>query len=326
MLGTLEAKLAAVVSDGVASRAHLAVGIAPSDPPAAGKGSVALALSSFVPETGFVPHMTSMTGPAAAPQSRRVLPLRFEAAIDFRLRPAQNGAPARAEARALLLEDMSAVAWLLADPEMANGIGFAVEGPDQGFRVLGFALASAAAPADLVDGCCTGRLVMRGDARVWPVGPAHPEDVIRTIDRVLAPLPLAFHVADAGVRPGASTSVTAALGPLKRLPQACNGVRGPIRLAVSVLADVPLAARGTIAAGVDGNEAGVRIVAAAAETVTENGAATGTAPPTVIPYQAPAGNPGPAGRLEYVAFHLATPDGGKGLYLGSAPIQLVPAP
>lgn len=312
MLGTLEAKLAAVVSDGVASRPHLDVGVAPLDLPEAGKGDIALSLSSFAAETGFVPHTNSAIGPPGQPQSRRVLPLRFDAVIDFRTRPAAAGAAARADARALLLEDMSAVAYLLAEPALQNGTGLATADPDPGFKVLGFALAAATAPAGLVDGCYAGQLVMRGDAQVWPVGAATDEGVIETIDRVIAPLPIAFRVAHASVRPGMATTVTASLGSFSRLVDPANGARGPMRLALAVLADVPLQLRGTIPAGAAGTEVGVRIVPAS--------------PETAIPYKAPAGNPGPAGRLEYVAVHLATPDGRKGVYLGAAPIQLVPAP
>ena len=311
MLGTLEAKLAAVVSDGVASRPHLDVGIAPPDPPSAGKGRVAVALSSFAPEAGFVPHMMGALGSPGQPQSRRILPLRFEVGIDFQLRPAQAGAAARAAARALLLEDMSAVAYLLAEPRVQNGAELAGDGDDPGYRVLSFALASAAAPAELVADCCTGRLVMRGDAHVWPIGAAQPEGVIGTIDRVIAPLPLALRVAHAQVRPGAMTMVTVAPGSLTRLVDP-NGDRGPLNLALTMLADVPLAARGTIPAGDDGVETGVRIL-----PVT---------PDMALPYQAPAGDPGANGRIEYLAVHLATPDGHKGLYLGSAPIRLAPAP
>ncbi len=312
MLGTLEARLAAVVSDGVSSRAHLTVGIAPLGQPGVGKGDVIVALSSFVPETGFVPHTSHALGAPAAPQSRRILPLRFDMLIQFRMRPASASETARADARTLLLEDMSAVAYLLAEPSLQNGTGLAAADPDPGFRVLSFALASATAPADVTDGCYAGQLVMRGDAQVWPAGVATDEGVIETIDRVIEPLPIAFRTAHATVRPGMSTTMTAVLGSLWRLVDAANGQRGPADLALAVLADVPLPLRGTIGMGTAGAETGVRIVPAS--------------PEVAIAYTAPAGNPGPAGRLEYVAVHLATPDGRKGVYLGAVPIQLVPAP
>ena len=80
-----------------------------------------------------------------------------------------------------------------------------------------------------------------------------------------------------------------------------------------MLGDVPPAERGSIPAGAAGNETGLRILEVAG-------------PELLIPYQAPAGDPGPVGRVEYVAVHLATPDGGKGIYLGSAAIRLASAP
>jgi hypothetical protein len=77
-----------------------------------------------------------------------------------------------------------------------------------------------------------------------------------------------------------------------------------------VISDLPPALRGTITSGADGAEPGLRIVSAGAAS-------------TVITYAAPTGNLG-ATRNEFVALHLATPDGQRGVFLGSAAIQLVP--
>lgn len=312
MLGKLEAKLAAIVSDHVAARTHLTVGIAPAGPPAAGKGVVTLALAEITPQTGFSPLDTDMVEGTGASRSRRVLPVGFRAVFDFRAKPAGNSPPARTAARTLLLEDMSAVAFLLADPSLQTGAAFAVAAADPGFRVLRFGIVAGTTVPGAADDGLSGQLVAQGEAQVWPVGVQRDEGVIEAIDRVIAPLPVTIQVAPPVVRPDKETRVTCDLGPLARL-DAATGAPAPIELAVTVLADVPAAQRGTVPNSLAGTEAGVRIVPAGQPRVE-------------IRYRAPAGDPGPDGRIEYLAVHLATPERAKGLYLGSAAIRLAAAP
>jgi len=326
MLGTLEARLAAIISDRLAERAHLTVGIAPLAPPAAGKGAVAVALTSIAPRTGFTPFDTDLVGAADAPRSRRVLPVEFTTTVDFQAKPAAAGEPARIAARALLLEDMSAAAFLLAEPDLQTGAAFAPAAPDPGFRVLRFGLvAGTAAPGSAGD-ALSGQLVARGEAQIWPVGADLPEDVIETIDRLLAPLPVTIRVASAGIRPDGITTMTVDLGStrlvdpdsgqvtelglMRRLDEK-TGAPVPVELAVNVLADVPLAQRGTLPDSLEG-VAGVRIVPAPQARVE-------------IRYRAPSGDPGALGRVEYLAVHLATPERARGVYLGSAAIRLLAA-
>jgi hypothetical protein len=310
MFGDLESKLAAIVADRVAARTHLTVGVTPVDPPATGRGTVSVGLSDVTSDQGFAPKIKALSGPTATPQSRRVLPVRFRAAIAFTSRPATDTAADRATARALLLEDMSAVAHALADPGLTDGSGFVTAAPDPGFQVKEFLLANGTIKPVLDAGTFTGELICAGIADVWPVGTLAAEAVIDAVDPAIVPLPLALRVADAGVAPGGATTVTIATAFPRRLTDPVTGARGAARVAVAVLADVPPAQRGTITAGVAGNETGLRVLDAAG-------------PRLVIPYRAPVANPGAAGRTEYVAVHLATADNGKGVFLGSAAIRLV---
>src|SRR5688572_13626731 len=230
MLGNLETRLAAIVSDGVAARTHLTVGIAPLAAPAAGEGRVTLALDAFTPETGFAPSITEILNPDASPTSRRVLSMQFRGTLDFLMRPAADNAAARDDARTLLLEDMSTVAHLLADPQAQSGGAFATAGPDRGFRVLRFGLSGGTAPGGLdAGGAYSGRLTVHGDAQVWPVQPPSDEGVIDSIDRTIVPLPLTLQVADPTVQPGGSTTVSVALGPMRRVVDD-SGVRAPLEL------------------------------------------------------------------------------------------------
>ena len=202
MLGNLEARLVGIVRAGIAARAHLTVGVGPLDPPAAGRGNVALALSTIAPDIGFAPFETDAVGPADKPQARRVLPLQFRAEIDFVARPAADSVAARTAARTLLLEDMSAVAYLLADPAVQTGAAFADGNADPGFRVLRFGLVAGTAPPAIVDNGYSGQLVVQGHAQLWPIGVASDEGVIAEIDQIVLAVPTAAKVADVDVRPG----------------------------------------------------------------------------------------------------------------------------
>ena len=273
---------------------------------------MAVGLSELTAVSGFVPFEVALTT-TPPPQSRRILPLQLKAGINFALRPAADGATARADARALMLEDISTVAHALAVLPMRNGSGFAGAGPDQGFRIQLFQLESGKVEPTIEAGLLTGTLAYRAQADIWPPGPMADEGVMRAIDMLIAPLPLAMVVADGVLRPGGTTTVRVAPPAGRRLVDPATGARARLQLAATVLGDVPPVQRGSIPAGAAGDETGVRILDL-------------TGPELLIPYQAPAGDPGPVGRIEYVAVHLATPDGGKGVYLGSAAIRLLAAP
>ena len=77
-----------------------------------------------------------------------------------------------------------------------------------------------------------------------------------------------------------------------------------------MVSDAPPARRGAISGGVAGTETGFRVIDV-------------TLPETSIGYQAPASGIDRT-RLEYVAIHLATPDGQRGVFLGSAAVRLEP--
>lgn len=302
MLARLESKLAALVAE----HTGLPVGIGALDPPGQGSRALGVAVAGFAPETGFAPYDTAFIEVGGSPRSRRVVPLGFEAVIDLRSRPAAATAPARDAARAALLEDMSSVAFLLGDPDLQTGRSFAGAEEDDGFRVLSFRLAAATAAPGLVEDDFAGRVQARGQALIWPVGTSREEGVIAAIDRVLAPLPVPVLIKDRGLRPGQTTTVTLELGTLERM-------NGATDLAVTVVGDVPPASRGTLPDAPADAETGVALVRV--ET-----------PRVAIRYRAPDQGPSGAGRTEYLAIHLATPDGKAGVHLGSAAIRLLAAP
>jgi hypothetical protein len=82
----------------------------------------------------------------------------------------------------------------------------------------------------------------------------------------------------------------------------------PLRLALTVLSDLPPAGRGAVTSGSAGARTGLRILRAA-------DAAAG------VTYAAPTGDLGTVD-TEYVAVHLATPDDDAGVFLGSVAIGL----
>lgn len=307
MLGDLERKLAAIVSDAVATRAHLSVATTPLAAPQPGQSTAQVTLAEITPTPGFPPFDRLDAGSAAAPARRRVLPVGFAATFAFATRPAAETPAARADARALLLEDVSAVAHALADAPAGDGGVFVVAAPDPGFSVRRFLLdGGLLSPPDAP---FTATLRFRGEAMVWPVGESEPEGVIAEVEPLLVALPVTLRAPEGGLRPGGEGVVRLALG---RALRTVAGAREASDLAVSVLADVPIGERGTVPAGAAGEETGLRILPGGEEVA--------------IPYRAPAGDPGPNGRTEYLAIHLARPDGGRGLFLGSAAIRLVPEP
>jgi len=123
-------------------------------------------------------------------------------------------------------------------------------------------------------------------------------------------LPLAIDTPDAVARAGQSVTIRVrALGGQRVLthqpPQTA-----PLRLAVTVLSDAPPAQRGAITGGVAGTETGFRVIDV-------------SLPETSIGFQAPAAGIDRT-RLEYVAIHLATPEGRRGVFLGSVAVRLEP--
>jgi hypothetical protein len=316
MLSGLERKLTSIIADGLASRPHLAVLQAPATPPplAPGKGDVAVAVTEVIREAGFTPADTALTGAAGARRSRRILPLRLTARVELRLRPADDSAAAQADARSLLLEDLSAVAHLLAEGTVRAGTAFAVADPDPGFQVTALELGRGSAPRALVDGALGAVLELEGGVEVWPAGVEQAAGEILGIEATVAAQPLALRPDDAAVPAGGSTRLRLRTPAARFLAAGARpgGLAVPLRIAVSVVSDLPPAQRGTIGAGDPGVETGVRLLPVAT-------------PETVILYQAPAGVPGPV-RVEYVAVHLATADGRSGIFLGSAPVRLAGAP
>jgi hypothetical protein len=149
-----------------------------------------------------------------------------------------------------------------------------------------------------------------GSAIVWPPGPPTQEGLMRAIDTIIGVLPLAI-TADSPVVPaGGTTSVRIRGVGGERLVDTDPETHEPLELALTVVSDLPPDERGAITSGQPGLEVGVRIVA-----VSE--------PETVAAYRAPAGELG-ATRAEAVAVHLATPEGARGLFLGSAAVLLTP--
>jgi hypothetical protein len=239
-----------------------------------------------------------------------VLPVGFDALLEFRVQPVDAQDASVSTARALLLTDVSRAAHLLGSELFRNGKGFAVAAPDPGFEVQLFDLVEGTVAQDLALQGPSATLRYRGRALIWPPGTTSPEGVIRAVDPAIAVLPLAIDVDDPVVVAGGSTRVRLRAMPSSRLANA-QGARGVLRLAVTVQSDLPPGQRGTIANGDPGTVQGFRIVTVGPEE-------------TVVDYRAPAGNLG-ATRLEYVAVHLARPDDGTGVFLGSTAIGLVEA-
>jgi hypothetical protein len=97
---------------------------------------------------------------------------------------------------------------------------------------------------------------------------------------------------------------------LSHLRRISANATASMRLAVTVLGDLPPEERGKVASGTAAPDAAFRL-----HTVGDA--------PVEIAYVAPPGavtRP----RTEYVAVHLATPDGAAGVFLGSTPIRIVP--
>lgn len=314
MLGTIEQKLTSILADDLIARAHLDVLEAPGPAaPTAGRGAVLVSLNEMTPAPLFEREQFFFNGA----KSRRILPLQFTVNVDCSIRPAGNTAAQQAAARDLLLTDVSLISHALADPDLANGKAFTVADPDPGFRVLALVLSTGAIvrDADTNSGLLSARLQYRGSAEIWPPGVTQDEGEILAIDTVSVALPLTLIAAQPVLRAGQSTVVTARSLPISRLltvdPLTGDQItRAPLQLAVTVLSDAPPAQRGSINGGSAGQESGFRLIDV-------------TTPLTAITYQAPAAA-SPRLRTEYVAIHLATPDGHRGVFVGSIALRVEP--
>ena len=307
MLAEIEKKLASLLADALAARAHLTVTQAPGPPvPSAdGQGVAVVSVAEATPLTLFDPgHFEVRRNPA---RKQRVLPVSLGAAIDFAIKiPAAAGG--LAASRTLLLDDLALSSHFLADAKIRSGASFAVANPDPGFKVDEFALGKSTVNRDPQNGLLTARLECLGKAEIWPAGSIQPEGQIDAIDVKLVPQPLTFKPLQPAIRMGGMLPLRVAGLPVRRGPAKAPG---PFAVAVRVLSDVPPDQRGTIANGVAGAESNLRIVDAAT-------------PETELQYQAPA-----AGvknlRIEVVTIFFATPERKPGAFLGAIPIRVLGA-
>jgi hypothetical protein len=313
MLSEIERKLTAIVADGLADLTRLRVVEAPEplQPASPGDGILRVSLSQIQPDSVFVPGEALVSTAGGSPVSRRVLPVGFEALLEFRVLAPDSGTNGLASARSLLLTSMSRAAHLLSTEEIRNGKGFAVAAPDPGFEVQSFEFAEGAVAQEIPAEGPSATLRYRGKAIIWPPGVSGPEGVIRAVDPVIAALPVVIEPDDPVVPAGGGTRVRVRSIPSSRLVNAQNGARGVLRLAVTVQSDLPPGLRGTITNGEAGAIQGFRVIPAGTDE-------------TVIDYKAPAGDLG-ATRMEYVAVHLADPANGTSVFLGAAAIRLVEA-
>jgi hypothetical protein len=309
MLGPLESKLTAEVAEALAGRNEVVVQTAPLPltPPSAGQRSIRVWLEELLPGSAFESGRTALSGESPDRRARRVVELAFIARVRATARPEQPEAPSMDGARQLLMEDLSLVVHGLDGPRYRDGSDLAGGGADPGYEVLEFRLSKGAIQPELIEGCLTGELEYRGKARIWPPEVSEAGAEIRTIETVLEPMPVEIRASQPVVRAGAQTVVRVRLLSRRRTTGAGPV---PLRLAATVLGDLPPAERGSVSSGTPGADAAFRLhqVGDAATEIT---------------YAAPSSGVGRA-RTEYVAVHLATPDGSAGVFLGSAPIRVVP--
>jgi hypothetical protein len=313
MLGALEQRIAAVIADRLADRAHLSVDVAPASllPPEPDAAALKVNVVEVAHDSAFQLDRFGSTGPPEAPRSRRVLPLLCAVRLSFRGCPADDTAVAAVNARRRLLEDVALTAHRL-DEIAAEPALLAPLGPgDPGFRVSSFGLETGEIGTELDAECLAAALRYQARVHLWPPDVTHEERPIRAVDTIAEALPARIVVTTPALPAGATTEVRIAIGAATRLADPASGARTPLQLALTVLSDVPPALRGSVVSGADGPQSGVRLQAV-------------TPPETVVTYQAPDG-PIDAPRLEYLAVHLATSDGAPGVFLGSAPLRLLAA-
>jgi hypothetical protein len=312
MLAALEQKLAALLSASLDSGDLVTVGVAPLPlaAPEPGFRVVRVSLRELSPEKGFERELSGAITDSSPPRLRRTLSVGFLARVEATVCPDNNNGAAVGEARGLLLEDLSLAAHALDAPELLNGSGFAPAGDDDpGYEVREFRFEAGTLEPGLQEGCLTGELTYRGRCSIWPVGVDEQGDEILGVTTTMAALPARISVDESTLGPAAESTIRIALGAATRLVDRA-GATTPLRVAATVLSDVSEAERGTISSGEAAPEGAFRL-----HTIIEGLAE--------ITFQAPAdGVAGP--RVEYVAVHLARPDGGAGVFLGSTPIRLVP--
>lgn len=304
MLGALERKLAAIVADGMTGRPHLTVGQGRRMTPAApGQGVVSVLVHALSPQPMFQPGRFADIAAAR----RRVQPVDFTARLLFRQRfdPAADAAAIGNE-RARLLDDMSLIAHLLGASEVGSGAAFAAATPDPGYRVRSFLLEGGSLEVEIQDtNSFAGTLDYHGAADLWPPGTAEDGGVIVAIDPVLVSVPLGLSVVPREVPPGGSARLRLQTPARMRLADPGTGARQPLALALRVISDLPPAERGTVTGGEPGAEPGLRLVSLAAAE-------------TEIAYAAPASGPA----VEFIAVHLARPDGRAGPFLDAAAVTI----
>ena len=305
MLNAFELRLTALIADKLSQRTHLSVmgSPLPQAAPAAGKGRIVVAVGEFTPANGFRPEVIRER--ITPPESKRVLGLQGTVHLAFQMQPASNNAPDVADARTLMLEDMSLVSHALADNTVSVGTAFD-DGTDAGFRVLSFLLNNGNGVSGTLPLPLSGELLYSCLAEIWPPVALQPTGTIGGISTVITPLPLPGTGVEQIVQAGRPLVLRVNSLPRQR-PGAAGQPAVPLSLAIKVLSSVPPASRGTITSGAAGTEAGVRIVPV-------------TQPETSITYQAPALAGGE--RLEYVAIHYATPDNKAGVFLGSVAVRI----
>jgi hypothetical protein len=305
VLDELERKLTAVVADALAGRTGVAVTQAVGAPPVPnGDGAVAVGLTALEPVPVFADDSIRFE---EGPTSRRIFPLGFTATLSFARKAASQDPQPLAQARTALLRDASLVVHALGALPFATGHGFETAGPDPGFEVRAFGLASAGFDAAREAAILRTTVSYTGVAVVWPPGAAGPEGAIEGVAPLLEALPFTIVPDDPVVSVGGSTTVRIRTVSGRRVAGG-DGPSEPPSLALLVVSDLPPAERGAIASGTAGTETGVRIVAAIDPEVS-------------VAYQAPTGDVGTT-RSEQVAVHLARPDGTRGIFLGSAAIVL----
>jgi hypothetical protein len=304
MLNAFELRLTALIADRMSQRTHLSVmgSPVPQAAPAAGKGRIVVAVGELTPCNGFRPEV--MRERTAPPESKRVLGLQGTVHLVFQMQPASNSATDVADARTLMLEDISLVSHALADDAVSAGTAFD-DGTDAGFRVLSFLLNNGNGVSGALPVPLSGELLYSCLAEIWPPVAPQPTGTIGGISTVITPLPLHGTGVEQVVQAGKPVVLRVNSLPKQR-PAAAGQPAVPLSLAIKVLSSVPPASRGTISSGAGGAETGVRIVPV-------------TQPETSIIYQAPALASGE--RVEYVAIHYATPDNKAGVFLGSIAVR-----
>jgi len=310
MLGSLESKLTAEVAEALTGRPAVLVVTAPLPlaVPAAGERSIRVSLEEMLPESNFETEPTRFSGAPPGVQTRRVVQLGFRARVHATACPQAQSTAEISHARQLLLEDLSLVVHALDAPTYRDGQDLAGSAPDPGYEVTAFHLSKGGIEPDLIENCVVGELEYEGTARIWPPGVSGEAGEIRLVDSVVEPLPIDLRATQRVVRAGGQTLVRVRV--LSRLRRMDENATAGMRLAATVMGDLPPAERGTISSGIAAPDAAFRL-----HTVGDA--------PVEIAYTAP---PGPVtrARTEFVAVHLAAPDGVPGVFLGSTPIRIVP--